>query len=223
MLKRRDLITGGVAAVAAPFVRPVSAETSQVPPDEALERLIEGNARYVANAPVNTDHSVGRSARALGQQPFATIVSCADSRVAPELIFDQGPGELFVIRAAGNVISDYGLASLEYGAAVLGISTIVVLGHSSCGAVSATISAVQDDTLPGGHLPGLVNAIRPAVVEAIADDPADLLADATARNALHGAEKARSTAPILSELHLTGQLKTAAAVYDIATGQVAFL
>jgi carbonic anhydrase len=144
------------------------AASAPVTPDEALQRLIDGNARYVANAPINTDHSVGRSNRALGQQPFAAIVSCADSRVAPELIFDQGPGELFVVRVAGNFINEEGLASLEYGAAVLGIKTIVVLGHTSCGAVDATIKSVQDDTLPPGHLPSLVNAIRPAVEQAIA-------------------------------------------------------
>lgn len=220
---RRGVIKGGAAAVAAPFVQPARADTPLVSPDEALDRLVEGNARYVANTPINTDHSVGRSARALGQQPFATIVSCADSRVAPELIFDQGPGELFVIRAAGNVISDYGLASLEYGAAVLGISTILVLGHSSCGAVSATISAVEDATMPGGHLPGLVNAIRPAVEDVMAENPPDLLAAATAQNARLGAQKARSTSPILSDLSQSGRLKSAAAIYDIATGKVEFL
>ena len=223
MLNRRGLITGSMAAAAAPFVRSVSAAPPVVPPAEALQRLIDGNARYVANTPINTDHSVGRSARALGQQPFATIVSCADSRVAPELIFDQGPGELFVIRAAGNVISDYGLASLEYGAAVLGISTILVLGHSSCGAVEAAISAIRDDAMPGGHLPGLVEAIRPAVQQAMRDNPADLLTAATARNAQLGAEKAQRTAPILSELRGAGDLTARAAIYDIATGKVEFL
>ncbi|MCL6284381.1 hypothetical protein M3P21_12680 [Ruegeria sp. 2012CJ41-6] len=223
MLNRRGLITASMAAAAAPFVRSVSAKSPAVPPDDALRRLRDGNARYVANTPVNTDHSVGRSARALGQQPFAAIVSCADSRVAPELIFDQGPGELFVIRAAGNVISDYGLASLEYGTTVLGISTILVLGHSSCGAVEATISAIRDETMPGGHLPGLVKAIRPAVQQAMREDPPDLLAAATARNAQLGAEKAQRADPILSELSKTGDLTARAAVYDIATGKVEFL
>lgn len=108
-------------------------------PDEALRRLKDGNARYVSNTEINTDHSVGRAIRAGGQAPFAAIVSCADSRVAPELIFDQGPGDLFVIRVAGNFVNEDGLASLEYGALVLGIKTIIVLGHSSCGAVEATI------------------------------------------------------------------------------------
>ncbi|MEP3276663.1 MAG: carbonic anhydrase [Stappiaceae bacterium] len=227
IVSRRGLITGGLAiSVAAPFISTgaaFAADKMPVSPDEALQRLIDGNARYVSDTPINTDHSTSRAARALGQQPFAAIVSCADSRVAPELIFDQGPGELFVVRLAGNFISEYGLASLEYGAAVLGIKMIVVLGHSSCGAVTATISSIQDRVLPAGHLPSLVNAIRPAVYDVMADNPSDLLAAATAQNARLGAIKARTEAPILSELNGTGKLKSAAAVYDIASGEVKFL
>ncbi|MEO9615543.1 MAG: carbonic anhydrase [Nitratireductor sp.] len=224
---RRDLLAGGLAlSIAGSLVSRAHAKeaaSAPVTPDEALQRLIDGNARYVANAPINTDHSVGRSNRALGQQPFAAIVSCADSRVAPELIFDQGPGELFVVRVAGNFINEEGLASLEYGAAVLGIKTIVVLGHTSCGAVDATIKSVQDDTLPPGHLPSLVNAIRPAVEQAIADGSSDLLAAATARNAKLNAEAAQTAAPILSDLSASGRLKAVAGVYEIATGKVDFL
>ncbi|MEQ8452175.1 MAG: carbonic anhydrase [Nitratireductor sp.] len=224
---RRDLLAGGLAlSIAGSLVSRAHAKeaaSAPVTPDEALQRLIDGNARYVANAPINTDHSVGRSNRALGQQPFAAIVSCADSRVAPELIFDQGPGELFVVRVAGNFINEEGLASLEYGAAVLGIKTIVVLGHTSCGAVDATIKSVQDDTLPPGHLPSLVNAIRPAVEQAIAEGSSDLLAAATARNAKLNAEAAQVAAPILSDLSASGRLKAVAGVYEIATGKVDFL
>ncbi|MCS0496960.1 carbonic anhydrase [Ancylobacter sp. MQZ15Z-1] len=190
---------------------------------DALTRLKEGNARYVANAPINTDHSVGRSKRSLGQQPFAAIVTCSDSRVVPELIFDQGPGELFIVRVAGNFINEDGLASLEYGAAVLGIGTILVLGHSSCGAVDATIKSIKDRTLPPGHLPSLVNAIRPAVYAAMDDKAEDLLAAATAKNAQLNAERAKTAAPILSDLHSVGKLTAAAGVYDISTGQVTFM
>ncbi|WP_245566197.1 carbonic anhydrase [Stappia stellulata] len=120
-------------------------------PEAALQRLMDGNARYVDNAAINTDHSVTRAARAQGQQPFAAIVTCSESRVAPELIFDQGPGDLFVIRVAGNFISEEGLATLEYGVAVLGIKTIVVLGHTACGAVEATIASINDRELPPGQ------------------------------------------------------------------------
>lgn len=224
---RRALIAGGLAAsVAAPINAQASTsapDADPVSPDDALQRLVDGNARYVSNAPINTDHSATRAARALGQQPFAAIVSCADSRVAPELIFDQGPGEIFVVRVAGNFINEDGLASLEYGAVVLGIKMIVVLGHTSCGAIDATISSIQDQALPGGHLASLVNAIRPAVYDAMATDPTDLAIAATRQNARHGAEKVQTAAPILSELSKSGKLKSAAAIYDIATGKVSIL
>lgn len=227
-ISRRGLFAGGLALTlaAASSGTPALAQSSEAPPanpDEALKRLMDGNARYVANEAINTDHSAGRAARSRGQQPFAAVVACADSRVVPELIFDQGPGDLFVIRVAGNFISEDGLASLEYGAAVLGIKTIIILGHTACGAVTATISSIEDNELPPGHLPSLVNAIRPAVYDVMSDNQTDLLAAATAQNAKLNAEKAAAADPILSELHASGKIKSAAAIYDIATGKVDFL
>lgn len=227
---RRSLLKGGLGlGLAVPFISTAfAAETASAAPrpataEEALKALVDGNARYVANAAVNTDHSVSRIRRSQGQQPFAAVVTCADSRVVPELIFDQGPGDLFVIRVAGNFINEDGLASLEYGAAVLGIRTIVILGHTSCGAVDATIKSIQDNTLPPGHLPSLVNAIRPAVYDVMGDKPADLLAAATAQNAKLNAKKAETAAPILSDLHISGQIKSVAGIYEIATGKVQIL
>jgi carbonic anhydrase len=108
-------------------------------PDTALARLMDGNARYVAGKLNERDFSVGRAARAQGQAPYAAILGCADSRVAPELAFDEGPGELFIVRVAGNFVTPEGLGSLEYGAAVLGAKVIMVLGHTSCGAIGATV------------------------------------------------------------------------------------
>lgn len=227
-ISRRGLFAGGLALTlsAAASGSPAFAQSSEAAPttpDEALQRLIDGNARYVANTAINTDHSAGRAARSMGQQPFAAIVACADSRVVPELIFDQGPGDLFVIRVAGNFINDDGLASLEYGAAVLGIKTIVVLGHTSCGAVGATIKAIEDRTLPPGHLPHLVNAIRPAVYDVLSENPSDLLAAATAQNARLNAKRAATADPILSDFHASGKIKSVAGIYDIATGSVDLL
>lgn len=226
-VSRRGLMAGGLAlAAAGTSLSPAMAQTTEttpVSPDEALQRLIAGNARYVANAAINTDHSVGRVERAEGQQPFAAIVSCSDSRVAPELLFDQGPGSLFVVRVAGNFINEDGLASLEYGAAVLGIKLIVVLGHSSCGAVSATVKSIQDNALPPGHLPSLVNAIRPAVYDVMGDNPADLVAAATARNAKRNAARAQTEGTILSDLYNAGKLKSMAGIYEIRTGKVTFI
>ena len=227
-MTRRGLIAGGLAlSLTAPLGTQAFAQeagaVAPVSPEEALQRLVDGNARYVANAAINTDHSLERASRAEGQQPFAAIVSCSDSRVAPELIFDQGPGELFVVRVAGNFISEEGLATLEYGVAVLGIKTIVVLGHTACGAVDATIKSIADSELPPGHLPGLVNAIRPAVYDVMGDAPDDLLAAATAQNARLNAARALSEGPILSGAAAAGTLGAVAGVYEIATGEVTFL
>ena len=230
-VSRRGLIAGGMAlSLAAPFVAQAAAQekvaddvAAPVSPEEALQRLIDGNARYVANAPINTDYSVDRVSRATGQRPFAAIISCSDSRVAPELVFDQGPGELFVIRIAGNFLSEEGLATLEFGVAVLGIKTVVVLGHTGCGAVVATITSITDNELPPGHLPSLVNAIRPAVYDVMADDPADLLAAATAQNAKLNAERSLTVGPILSAAAAAGTLSAKAGIYDILTGKVEFL
>ncbi|MGB6428203.1 MAG: carbonic anhydrase [Methyloceanibacter sp.] len=227
-LSRRSLLRGSGAVLALAATVPLHSTAAQAAdadpgnPDEAIQRLMDGNARYVANAPINTDFSHDRAERALGQAPFAAIISCADSRVAPEVIFDQGPGDLFVVRVAGNFINEDGLASLEYGSLVLGIKTIFVLGHSACGAVSATIDAVKNGTELPGHLPSLINAIRPAVEAAMAAKPDDLLAAATAENAKLNAEYAAAATPILSEAQKAGRLKTTSGVYDITNGKVTF-
>jgi len=132
---------------------------------------MEGNARYVSGQLTERDFSAGRVARTQGQKPFAAILGCADSRVAPELAFDQGPGELFVVRVAGNFVTPDGLGSLEYGAAVLGTKVIMVLGHTSCGAIGATIGALQNgNTLPG-HIAGLVTAMKPGIEAVVKTNP----------------------------------------------------
>src|SRR5947208_3178290 len=154
---RRDLLTiaAATAVVATLPPLPTFAQSpapapNAISPDDALKRLQDGNARHAANSPTNKDYSAGRAARASAQYPFASIVSCADSRVAPELAFDQGPGDLFVVRLAGNFVNEDGLASLEYGAVVLNSPLIMVLGHSNCGAVNATIKTRQEGkTLAG--------------------------------------------------------------------------
>ena len=230
-ISRRNLIAGGLAGagvLAAPAVLAKEASSpARTPrpssPEEALRILKEGNARYVANASINTDHSLDRAKRSEGQKPFAAVVACSDSRVAPEIIFDQGLGDVFVVRVAGNFINEDGLASLEFGAAALGVQVIVVLGHTACGAVDATIKSVEDRTLPPGHLPSLVEAIRPAVYDVLPDKPADLLSAAIAQNARLNADKASRSGPVLADLQADGKLISVPAVYDIATGKVEFL
>ena len=224
---RRSLLTAGAAAAANAALPafPLRAQSPSTPPnaispDEALKRLRQGNARYAANQPTNKDFSAGRVARAQAQYPFASIVSCSDSRVAPELAFDQGPGQLFVVRVAGNFVNEDGLASLEYGATILGAPLIMVLGHSGCGAVNATIKVMKDGTTLPGHLASLTNAIRPAVVAAQAKNPADLLAEATAENVRLNVRYLETAKPILADLVVAGKLKVVGAVYNIASGKV---
>jgi carbonic anhydrase len=211
----------GLGATAAAITsRRTWAQSAPVSPDEAIQRLQEGNVRYAANTSRNKDFSAGRMARASAQYPFASIVSCADSRVSPELVFDQGPGDLFVVRVAGNFVNEDGLASLEYGAVVLQSRLIMVLGHSDCGAVNSTIKAMSDGTTLPGHLPSLVNSIRPAVEAAKARNAADLLSEATAENVRRAVAYLHAAKPLLSDLVSAGKLKVVGAVYNIESGTV---
>jgi carbonic anhydrase len=191
-----------------------------VSPDEAIKRLKDGNARYVGDQSINRDFSIGRAERAQGQRPFAAIVGCADSRLSPEIIFDQGPGDLFVVRVAGNFVDEEGLASLEFGTAVLGCSVIMVLGHSSCGAIEATIDVVQNGTELPGHLPALAAKIRPAVETAIAAKPDDLMVAATIQNVKDNVAYLQTAKPIVADLVSSGKLKIVGGVYELATGMV---
>lgn len=224
-LSRRSFLAAGaglaLATGATGFASPGLAQTAgAVTGDEALRRLIAGNARYAANKPRQRDFSAGRAARLRSQHPFASIVSCADSRVAPELAFDQGAGDLFVVRVAGNFVNEDGLASLEFGVAVLQSPLIMVLGHTRCGAISSTIDVVKNGTQLPGHLPALVNAIRPAVAEAQKAVPADLLAAATEANVRLNVERLKTAGPILAQRAAEKKLTIVGGVYELATGKV---
>lgn len=226
-LSRRTLLTGATCIAASAVVPTLlgtadaaNAQASPVAPAEAVQRLADGNIRYVAGTPQNGDYSVGRVERAQGQTPYASVVSCADSRVTPEMIFDEGPGDLFVVRVAGNFVDDHGLASLEFGSAVLGSQLILVLGHTGCGAIKATIDVVENGTVLPGHLPGLADALRPGVEKAIADKSPDLVAAATIENVRVNVANLKAATPILAELVAKGKLDVVGGVYDIATGKV---
>ncbi|MCP4327089.1 MAG: carbonic anhydrase [Alphaproteobacteria bacterium] len=220
---RRRVLIGGAAA-AALAASPLEATASpRVAPAEVLARLRSGNDRYANNISANRDYSAGRAERSVGQAPFAALLGCADSRVAPELVFDQPPGQLFVVSVAGNFVNEDGLASLEYGAKVLGTSVIMVLGHSACGAVSAMIKNVTENAQLPGHLPSLIDAIRPAVMAAKAQHPPDLLAAATAENVRRNVSYLETAPPILANLVAKGDLMIVGGVYDIATGRVNIL
>ncbi|WP_210485071.1 carbonic anhydrase [Microvirga antarctica] len=227
---RRRFIALGASAIAACQVAapafaqaPAAPPPNAIPPEEALKRIMDGNGRYVANTTMIKDFSVGRTARAAAQYPIAAILSCADSRLAPELTFDQGPGELFVVRLAGNFVNDDGLASLEYGVKFLGVPLVMVLGHSGCGAVAATIKVVEENVTLPGSLPDLVNSIKPAILAAQAKKPANLLAEATAENVRYNVNKLTSSNAILGPLVKEGRVKVVGGIYDIATGSVSLL
>lgn len=227
-LSRRGLLAAGAATWLGMQRGPAMAQAAGTPanaigPDEALKRLVDGNARYAANTAANKDFSAGRAARAESQHPFAAIVSCADSRVAPELAFDQGPGELFVVRVAGNFVNTDGLASLEYGVKFLGIPLIMVLGHTNCGAVDATIKVLKDNAELPGHLPELVNSIKPAVEVAKKAGSDDLLDRAITENVRHNVAELNKAEPIVSRLVGDGRVKVVGGVYDLATGKVALV
>lgn len=199
------------------LAQPVRAASN---PDEALKLLMAGNARYVANQPQQRDFSAGRASRALGQAPFAAILGCADSRVAPELAFDQGAGDLFVVRVAGNFVTPDGLGSLEFGAAVLGTKVIMVLGHNSCGAVNATVEALQKgNTLPG-HIADLVRAMKPGVEPVLKQPGSDLQQRAVVANVQYNVERLKKATPILADMIAKGDLSVVGGVYDLATGKV---
>ncbi|MDC7787519.1 carbonic anhydrase [Rhodoplanes sp. TEM] len=218
-------LAGGFAAggVAPAFAQDAAARPNAIGPDEALKRLVDGNARYAGGTMQNRDFSAGRVARASAQYPIAGLVSCADSRVAPEYAFDQGPGELFVVRLAGNFVDDHGLASLEYGVAVLGMPLIMVLGHSNCGAVAATLKAVKEKTELPGHLPLLIEAIKPAIETAEKTKAANPLDAAIAENVRYNVRRLVEAKPIVAKAVADGKVKIVGGVYDIATGKVAMV
>ncbi len=192
-------------------------------PDAALRLLVEGNARYVANEPMERDYSAGRPSRALGQAPFASILGCADSRVLAEMAFDRGPGDLFVVRVAGNFVTEKGLGSLEFGAAMLGTKVILVLGHTQCGAVDATVKSLQTGTTLPGHIGHLVDSMAPGIRPVLAEPGPDLNHRAMLANVRYNVEVLRTASPILVDLIAKGQLRVEGGVYDLATGRVELL
>jgi carbonic anhydrase len=192
-------------------------------PDAVLARLLEGNKRFVKGELTHPGRKPEDFAPlAEGQAPLAIIIACADSRVSPELVFDQGIGDLFVIRVAGNVVSGAGptmKGSIEFAVAELGARLIVVLGHSQCGAVKAAIAHIDaNDTLPGS-IRDLVELIRPAA-SAVRGKPGDKLENAIKANVLQGVERLKVLEPILAKPIKSGEVKVVGAVYELRTGLV---
>ena len=228
-ISRRNVIAGTgalLAASALPFApihaaeAPTANTPNAIPPSEALKLLMEGNARYAANQPLERDFSAGRAARAEAQFPIAAILGCSDSRVVPDLVFDQSPGSLFVVRLAGNFLDDDGFASLEYAVHFLGAPLVMVLGHTNCGAIAAAVKVVMERAELPGHLPELIKSIEPAVIAAHGRHPSDLVAAAIEENVRLNVKRLIDDAPIMSDALAAKKIAVSGGVYDIATGNV---
>ena len=180
---------------------------------------MKGNARYVQGVARRHDFKAEREALVGGQNPYAGILSCADSRIAPEYAFDSGRGDLFVCRVAGNFANNDTVASLEYAVAILKTPLLLVLGHESCGAVSATIKSLKDNSTLPGHMPSLVENIAPAV-KATMDQPGDQLENAIRRNVVDNVAKLKKATPILSAAVEGGKLRVVGGIYRLKDGKV---
>ena len=187
--------------------------------EQALMRLKEGNERFVAKRCIHPNQSAERQAEVVkGQHPFAAILTCSDSRVPPEIIFDEGIGDLFIIRVAGNILSEEILGTIEYAAEHLGIPLVLVLGHQKCGAVQAAVK--------GGEVPGkirrLVEALQPAVANA-KNLSGDLVENAVRANVERAVEQLKESEPIMAELVHKGKVKVIGGYYNLETGRVTVL
>jgi carbonic anhydrase len=192
-------------------------------PDAVIKELKQGNERF-ASGDLEHPRRSPKDFRAVAanQYPVAVVVACADSRVSPELIFDMGVGDLFVVRVAGNVVDGSGVSvkgSIEYAIAELNVPLIIVLGHTNCGAVKAAVQHIDHkDSLPGA-INGLVELIKPAVSKA-REQQGDLVENATRDNVKIGVEKLKRLNPIIAPLVKQGKVKVVGGIYDLKTGKV---
>ena len=201
-----------------------------IPASDALKRLREGNRRFVANlTATNAPSQQRRTELVAGQEPFAIILGCSDSRVPAELVFDQGFGDLFVIRVAGNIVAPSQIGSVEFAAARFGTRLVVVLGHSQCGAVSATLEELLGRAPnESRNLRSIVDRVRPAVETLLSNDhlradPDALIRDAVRANVRASANQLRHGSELLERLIQSDGLHVVGAEYSLETGVVAFL
>jgi carbonic anhydrase len=211
--RRRFLLAASAAGLS--LATAASAKQTKAPPkpenvlspDAALKRLKEGNERYAEGVARRHDFKHEREALVAGQNPYAAILSCADSRIAPEYAFDSGRGDLFVCRVAGNFANEESVASLEYAVAVLAVPLILVLGHDSCGAVDATIKSIKDGKPLPGHMPSLVAGLSASVKAVLQQGgKGDVLANAIRQNVIDTVE--------------SNKLKVVGGIYRLNDGEV---
>ncbi|MDQ3540327.1 MAG: carbonic anhydrase [Chloroflexota bacterium] len=200
-----------------------SGDRRTLTPDDALVLLMDGNRRYVDENIAPRDYSARGTAKVEEHSPIAAILGCGDARVGAELIFDRGPGDLFMVRVAGNFLSDYGLASMEYCVAFLDVPLLMVLGHTNCGAVTSAIRVVQDKEDLPGRLFVLIDAIEPSVLNAQMSDPDDLLRAATEENVRRQVRRLRTISPVINAARDAGRVNVVGAIYDMETGSVSLL
>jgi carbonic anhydrase len=225
-MKKTQLLSRLIAAgllSAIQFARasdPTHSDQPSVAPTEAISKLKEGNARYTGGNLQHPGQTTGRRTDlATSQHPFAIIVSCSDSRVPPEIVFDQGLGDLFIVRVAGNVINDEGLGSIEYAVDHLGSRLILVLGHQRCGAVQAAKETIAAKGKAPAHIQSLVTAIKPAVESTVNGD-----LDATIKaNVKYVVNALRSSTPMLKPKVDSGDVQVIGGYYSLDTGAVTFL
>jgi carbonic anhydrase len=208
--------TAGVLTSGWELAAPLQARAqSTLTPDASLNELMQGNKRFASGHPTAQEHDIALLKKTVDkQEPFASVLSCADSRVPVEIVFDQSIGQLFVTRVAGNIITPEIIATLEYGAAALGTKVIVVMGHSNCGAVKAAIQ--------GKDVPGQISALFPHIRPAI-DQAGPTLEPAVKANARIQAALLREASTVISGMLKEGKVKVVAAYYDLGTGNVTLL
>ncbi|MCC6948813.1 MAG: carbonic anhydrase [Bradyrhizobiaceae bacterium] len=228
-MSRRRLfgaLAGGCASLPAlAFSAPVAAAgvpKTGLGPGEALARLKEGNAVFVKGGACVPAGGERIAPLAAGQAPFAAIVGCSDSRTPPELVFNTGLGELFIVRVAGNTVDRAGRGSLEYAVVVLGVPLVVVLGHSGCGAVEAAVKIVTEKASYPGAIGDMVQPIVPAVRKARTAG-GDLVAGSVRGNVVDTVDQLKRSEKTLSDPFRAGKLQIVGGIYDLATGAVAFI
>ena len=197
--------------------------TDPVPPiaaDAALRRLLEGNRRFVSQTLAAPNRSAARRLEvATGQAPFAAVLGCADSRMPIEVIFDQGIGDLFVVRVAGNIVTKENAASLEFAVTTFGVPLVLILGHSRCGAVQATVESIRSGVVLPGSLPNLTRAIQPAVMQTLGL-PGDPVENAGRANVRLGVDQLTAYDSFLADRIRAGTVCVVGGYYDLETGRV---
>ncbi len=192
---------------------------SKISPDQALTSLKDGNQRFVNGKSARPRQDFDRVREvATGQNPFATIIGCSDSRVPAEIVFDQGLGDLFIVRTAGQVSTYASWGSIEFAEEILGTKLIVVMGHTQCGAVNAAVNLPE---VPG-HIVTLINAIKPAVEKAKERHSSNILDAAIKENILMQVNQLKSLEPVLAKRVREGSIKIIGALYDLSSGKIEF-